>query len=328
MKRPLDRVRVHANLTSATVDDREVTADGPKALRCALADALYDAFHADREPAAELRHDSPRDPDFEHRLRAVVPHRDHPALPLVEPGKPGVVRLNGVRVRVPESRLGEEVATPAGPARRVSLPAVQPSVSPGFLLVSGSAGQGMEKGARLRIYLGAESAEAAPALWGAVLERLERLRLPYNAKVLSNRHLHPRRDSIVVYLGPRSWHAAPEIGAAATATGGLRQDLSAYVAALGPGIGWAWEPQDRRPGMRGLSFGEHRSHAIAAGLLAHAEHGGDRDEAVREALRAAGVEPDAMHRNIGSPPLPFETSGPETGPGSCEDEEGGDTHVY
>ncbi|WP_449066688.1 T3SS effector HopA1 family protein, partial [Planomonospora algeriensis] len=97
---------------------------------------------------------------------------------------------------------------------------------------------------------------------------------------------------------------------------------------LGPGVGWAWEPQDRRPGMRGMSFGEHRSHAVAAGLLAHAEQGGDRDEAVREALRAAGVEPGAVHRNIGSPPLPFETSGPDNGPGPCEDQEGGDTHVH
>ncbi|MET8049595.1 T3SS effector HopA1 family protein [Streptosporangium sp. NPDC005286] len=57
------------------------------------------------------------------------------------------------------------------------------------------------------------------------------------------RDLYSRRDSIVVHLGRLAWHAVPEIGAAATATGGLRQDLSTYVAALGRGIGWAWEPQ-------------------------------------------------------------------------------------
>ncbi|WP_449060965.1 T3SS effector HopA1 family protein, partial [Planomonospora algeriensis] len=221
MKRSLDRVRIHPDLASATVDDREVTADGPKALRGALADALYDAFHAGRDPAAGRRHKSLRDPDFERLLRAAVPHDDCPALALAEPGTPGVVRLNRVRVRIPESRLGEEVATPAGPARRVSLPAVQAAISPGFLLVSGSAGHGLEEGARLRVYLGAGSAEAAPALWGAVLERLEGLGLPYNAKVLSARRLYPRRDSIVVYLGHRAWHAAPEIAAAAAAAGGL-----------------------------------------------------------------------------------------------------------
>ncbi|GAA0850190.1 T3SS effector HopA1 family protein [Streptosporangium amethystogenes subsp. fukuiense] len=321
MKQSLDRVRIDADLTSATVDGREITAEGPKVLRSALADALYDAFHTGREPTEGPRHKSLRDPDFEHRLRAVVPHHDSPALAMVEPGAPGVVRLNGVRVRIPESRLGDEVATPAGPARRVGLPAVQPTVSPGFLLVSGSAGHGLEEDACLRLYLGAETADAAPALWGAVLERLEKLRLPYRAKVLSARDLYPRRDSIVVYLGRRAWHAVPEIGAAATATGGLRQDLSAYVAALGGGIGWAWEPQDPRPGTRRLSFGEHRSHAIAAGLLVHAEHGGDRDDAVREALRAAGVEPGAVYRNLGSPTLPFETSGPEPGPGPYENQE-------
>ncbi|MGW0590765.1 T3SS effector HopA1 family protein [Streptosporangium sp. NPDC002607] len=61
----------------------------------------------------------------------------------------------------------------------------------------------------LRLYLGAGTADAAPALWGAVLERLEKLRLPYKAKVLSARDLYSRHDSIVVYLGRLAWHAVP-----------------------------------------------------------------------------------------------------------------------
>ncbi|MCK2213712.1 T3SS effector HopA1 family protein [Actinomadura sp. ATCC 31491] len=328
MKSTLDRVRIGAGLTSAYVDDREIVADGPKALRGALADALYDTFHTGHPRPGEAEHRSVRDPEFERLLRERVPHRDTAAVAPVEPGMPGVLRLNGVRVRVPESRLGDEVATPAGPARHVRLPAVRPSVSPGFLLAGGSAGEGLGEGGCLRVYLGAESAEAAPGLWGAVLERLELLRLPYRAKVLSARDLHPRRDSVVVYLGPSAWQAVPEIAAAARAAGGLREDRSAYVAPLGPGAGWAWEPDDRRPGMRGLSFGEHRSHAVAAGLLACAEHGGDRAEAVREALLAAGIDPDAPHRNLTSPARPFQTSGPEPGPGPREDKEGGDPHVH
>ncbi|MEW9551196.1 T3SS effector HopA1 family protein [Nonomuraea sp. NPDC050783] len=305
MKHLLDQVHVSADRTFARVGDHEISAAGPKALRGELADALYDAFHTGHRRTEEPGSRSLRDPEFEAGLRGRVPHGDTAALVPAEPGMPGVVRLNGVRVRLPGSRLGDHVGTPAGPARRVSLPAVQPSISPGFLLVTGSAGHGLEEGACLRVYLGAATPEAAPALWGAVLERLEKARLPYRAKVLSARDLYPRRDSIVVYLGRAAWHAVPEIAAAASETGGLREDLSAYVAALAPGVGWAWEPDDPRPGMRGLSFGEHRSHAVAAGLLAHAEHGGDREESVRESLRAAGIDPGAAHRNLASPASPF-----------------------
>ncbi|WP_214102565.1 T3SS effector HopA1 family protein [Acrocarpospora catenulata] len=314
-------MRISADLTSATVDDREVTANGPKALRAALAVALYDVFHAGQEPKEGPRRKSIRDQGFERTLREMVPHRDSPVLAPVEPGSPGVVRLHGVRVLVPEPRLGAEVETPGGLSRWVRLPAVLPVLSPGFLVAGGSLGLGLEAGEYVRVYVGAETADAAPGLWGAVLARLEELQVAYRAKVLSARDSHPRRDSIVVYLGRRSWHVVPEIVQAASAAGGLRQDLSTYVAELDRGIGWAWEPRDSRPGMRGLSFGEHRSHAIATGLLAYAEHGGDRDESVNEALRAAGIAPDAVHRNLDSPTLPFETSGSEPGSGSFESKE-------
>ncbi|MEU8384074.1 T3SS effector HopA1 family protein [Streptosporangium sp. NPDC048865] len=315
MMRALERVRVAADLTSATVDGREVTASGAKALRKALADALYEAFHTGRDLQREQPRRPVQDPVFERALRAMVPHEGTRVLAPVEPGSPATVRLNGVRVLIPPDRLGAPGATGSDgsdgrPSRWVTLPAVAPSLSPGFLLVNGSHGHGLEEGACVRVYAGAENPDAAPGLWGAMLTRLEELRLPYRAKVLSARDHYPRRDSVVVYLGRRSWHAVPDLAAAATAAGGLGREVSLYVAALGRGLGWAWEPHDPRPGMRGLSFGEHRSQAVAAGLVACAERGGDRERAVAEALRAAGAVPGAVHRNLGSPRLPFETPPP------------------
>ncbi|WP_440066701.1 T3SS effector HopA1 family protein [Streptosporangium sp. OZ121] len=339
LERALERVRVGADLTWAAVDDREITAGGPKALRKALADALYEAFHTGRDPQGEQPRRPPHDPGFEQALRAMVPHDSTRVLATVEPGSPEVVRLNGVRVLLSPDRLGAEARDETGDEtasetedetgsgagsglwRWVTLPAVSPALSPGFLLVNGSHGHGMREGACVRVYAGARTPEAAPGLWGAILARLEELRLPYRAKVLSARDHYPRRDSIVVYLGRRSWHAVPDVAAAAAAAGGLREDLSLYAAALGRGVGWAWEPHDLRPGMRGLSFGEHRSQALAAGLVACAGQGGDRKQAVTEALRAAGVVPGAVHRNLASPPLPFETSGPRPGSGSREIQE-------
>ncbi|GGO00657.1 hypothetical protein GCM10010116_01030 [Microbispora rosea subsp. aerata] len=304
----LDQVEIGADLRSATLGEREVTADNVRTFRGMLAGALYDLLHAGRPHREGPRRKSVRDPEFETALREMVPHQSSRALVPVHPDAPAVVTLSGVRVRVPEERLAEEVETAGGRARWVSLPAVLPALSPGFLLVNGSLGAGLDQGRCLRLYLGVTEPQPVAGLWGAVLGRLEELRVPYRAKVLSARDLYPRRDAIVVYLGPRAWHAVPEIARAATAAGGLRPDVSTYVARLGDGIGWAWEPEDPRPQMRGMSFGEHRSHAIAAGLLAHAagEGPGGRDAAVADALRAAGVDPGRPHRNTGSPGLPFE----------------------
>ncbi|WP_062346719.1 T3SS effector HopA1 family protein [Herbidospora yilanensis] len=306
MKPLLDRVGIGPGLTSATVDDREITAATPKALRALLASTLYDVLHAGRAAQDGPRPRTIRDLPFEQDLRAVVPHESSVVLARAEPGMPGVVRLGGVRVRVPAERLGEEI----GQVRRVELPAVRPAASPGFLFVTGSAGGDSGSSAHVRLYLGARDADAAPALWGTVLGRLESLRVPYRAKVLSSRALYPRRDSVVVYLGERSWHVVPDVAGAAVSTGLTRADVSAYVAPLGPGAGWAWEPDDSRPGMRGLSFGEHRSRAVAAGLITHAARGGDRDRSVEDALAEAGIVPGALHRNTASPALPFETTGP------------------
>ncbi|WP_432924913.1 T3SS effector HopA1 family protein [Microbispora sp. CA-135349] len=304
----LDRVEVGADLRSATVADREVTADNVRTFRGVLAGALYDLLHAGRPHRDGRRRKSVRDPEFETALREMVPHRMSRVLAPVHPDSPTVVTLSGVRVRVPEERLAEEVETAGGRARWVRLPAVLPALSPGFLLVNGSLGTGLGQDHCLRLYLGVTEPPSVAGLWGAALGRLEELAVPYRAKVLSARDLYPRRDAIVVYLGPQAWHVVPEIARAAVAAGGLRPDVSAYVARLGEGIGWAWEPEDPRPEMRDMSFGEHRSHAVATGLLAHAEgqSPGDRDAAVADALRAAGVVPGQPHRNSGSPGLPFE----------------------
>ncbi|WP_066371470.1 T3SS effector HopA1 family protein [Herbidospora mongoliensis] len=309
MKPLLDRVRIDSDLTTATVDDREVTADNPKSLRAALANALYDVLHAGRAAQDGPRPKTIRDPAFERELRAVVPHESSSLLARPEPGLPGVVRLGAVRVRVPDDRLGEEVETPNGPARRVDLPSVLPAASPGFLFVNGSRGGDTQSPGHVRLYVSARDADAAPPLWAAVLTALESSGVPYRAKVLSARDLHPRRDAVVVYLGAQGWHVVPDVAEKAIATGLTGPDVSDYVAPLGPGAGWAWEPQDDRPGWRGLSFGEHRSRAIAAGLMTHAERGGDRDQTVDDALAEAGIAPGALHRNSGSPSLPFETTG-------------------
>jgi hypothetical protein len=80
----------------------------------------------------------------------------------------------------------------------------------------------------------------------------------------------------------------------------LGPEVSVFTERVGPGVAVAWEPSDRRPTMRGLSFGEHRARATAEGLVRHAasHDGGTAAESVRLALAEAGIDPAHPARNL------------------------------
>jgi hypothetical protein len=143
----------------------------------------------------------------------------------------------------------------------------------------------------------------------------------YRAKVTSGMRLFPRRDGLVVYLGPDAWYAVDQVVAAVEGMPGLGTETSPFVRRLAPGVGAAWEPDDPRPGKRGLSFGEHRCQAVAEALVGIAVRGegsreaaadgsreaaadGSREAAIAEAFFNAGVDPLMPARNLGSPVVP------------------------
>jgi hypothetical protein len=302
----LDEVDIDSTQRRARIGDRTLTADTQRQLRTMLSGALYETWHVGRPQLEGPQPKPARDRAFEEVLRAAVPHDSSVVAAQVDPEQVGadsvVIPLNGIRVRVPADRI--VAAGDDGGTAWVRMPAVLPAVSPGFLMVSGSRGVGPSVGSLLRIYLHLATPEAAPVVWGSVLSRLEERGVAYRAKMTSVPTLFPRRDAMVVYLGANSWDAAGDVREAAVATGGLDATVSAYVTQLEAGVGCAWEPDDPRPGMRGMSFGEHRSQAIATGLVAASTDGpGDRHAAVAEALLAAGIDPQRPFRNTTSPEL-------------------------
>ncbi|MGK5629548.1 T3SS effector HopA1 family protein, partial [Streptomyces sp. URMC 123] len=262
---------------------------------------------------------------------------DSSAAPAERPGAPAEERVlvamdqSGVRVRVPASALvGQDGPAPEpGSLVRVRLAPYRPALSPGFFYVFGT--REPEFGDDLlRVYVHLADARSAVAAWAAVLERLEAAGAHYHAKVLSTPYSYPRRDALVVYLGRESWAACHEVAGTVRDLPGVAPDTSAFAHRLGPGAAIAWEPADPRPGNGRLSFGQHRAGALAEaavaaarqGLLPLAGPGGDAatgrgmsdsdattgSEAlasvVAEAFRAAGADPAAPFRNIGSPPVP------------------------
>ncbi|MFF6811119.1 T3SS effector HopA1 family protein [Streptomyces sp. NPDC012403] len=299
--------------TGVRLGDREVTADRPRRLCQRLGTALYEVFHA-----GHAFGDKPgilhRDPALEAPLARSVPHATTPVAarlldgPAGEDPAPGgpVAVVGGVRVRLPEAALPELSGGASGAGESVlRIPSARPRLSPGFFLVDGSRGS-CGPGPLVRLYIHLTDPGAAVRVWSAVLGVLEELEVPYRSKVTSSRKLLPRRDGLVVYLGAAAWHAVPAVVRTASAAD-VGTETSVFARALAPGVSLAWEPDDDRPGREGGSFGQHRSLAIAEGIV-DAMADGDLSRAhshVLTRLTESGIDPSALHRNIDSPELPF-----------------------
>jgi hypothetical protein len=245
----------------------------------------------------------------------------------VTPLTDGVVLIDGLRVRIPPAMLtGPEILLPApgpalsapgpalsapgpalsapGPALSpgqtlVELPAARLALSPGHYLVDGPTGR-LHGAPILRVYLHLNDPAEAPARWHDVLTALNKADVTYRAKIVSTPAGYPRRDAMVVYLGPGHWPAATLIRDTAGGRPGTGQELSLYAHPLAPGIAAAWDPDDPRPGHQSMSFGEHRARATAEALL----RGTDLATSLAECFTEAHIDAAHPARNQDSPTLP------------------------
>ncbi|UFQ16851.1 MULTISPECIES: T3SS effector HopA1 family protein [Streptomyces] len=302
----LDAIQIEEteNGLSARIGERTVEADTALALRDRLTMLIYECLHAGRPELPGGLPRTLRDADLERLLTQATPHPTTVRRTRLLGSDAGqaIVELDGLRVRVPR-----ETCTEAGPegAVDVALQAVRPALSPGFFLADGSAGRPEGK-ELLRLYVHVTDSSYAPDVWNTVLTALEATGAPYRAKISSSPLLYPRRDALVVYLGSEALHVADAVVRAAAATPGLGGAVSPFTHELAPGLSCAWEPTDTRPGRSHMSFGEHRSAAVAEGLLNHVHTPTrcSRAEAVASALTQAGIDPRQPARDLVSPELP------------------------
>ncbi|MEZ3181215.1 hypothetical protein KYY02_21760 [Streptomyces pimonensis] len=313
----LETVCIAPDGRTARVQDDEVTAGSPTAMRFALARTLYEVLHTgrgvkDREAPRTLRA-----PDYEARLAKATPHQGTVAAGVLTDRRSStgrrVVEIDGLRVGVPDSVMLRETGRTAGDAGRpvvlMNLPSARPLVSPGFFLVDGGTGRTGD-GDLLRLYLRVADPDAAPGLWHAVLSALESRSAAYRAKIISNPASLPRNDGMVVYLSPDSWDAVGAVTEEALTTGLPEGPAPAFAHEIAPGVTAAWEPKDGRTGMRGLSFGEHRAHVVARAFVAAAEQRRERPTAAELAAAcvAANVDPADPARNLDSGDWPWRTA--------------------
>jgi len=171
----------------------------------------------------------------------------------------------------------------------------------------------------LRLYLHVDEASMAPTVWQAVIGHLERHQATYRAKVLAKAASYPRRDAIVVYLSRESWDHAHGVARAVAGLPGVNPGRSLFAAPLGDAadgaattgaaaesgtLAYAWDPRDSRIGWNRMSFGQHRTAAVAEAIADHLFQGVALDVALTAAFVSANIDPLSPHRNGDSPSWP------------------------
>ena len=252
------------------------------------------------------------DPDFLGKLEAANPADTYvaPGWRVVARDAEGLaVERAGLRLQIdPDRHLPPEMrlARP-GDLVGVRFPAWSPGRFSGYCFAHSAAGPvSAPTVARLYLHL---CPEAAVEVWGSLLRRLHRLKLPYSFKILSDPRRFSRRDSAVLYIRRGDFDAVVHALSAVRleAGSGFRPGVPTFTLPLGDGIAVADEPVD---GLHGRSFGQSRMDLVADALCRLAGAGdaaGPQEvvKAIRAAFDAAGIDPDRPHlRDRDAPDYP------------------------
>jgi hypothetical protein len=281
-------VRIAPDQRQARLGSTELQAPSARRMAELLGHELYRRLHSGNTADDQ----GERDPALEAVLAEATPHDTSPTVATLpaDDAEDGVVLIDGLRVRIPRALLT---------GRQILLPAARPALSPGHYLVDGPTGR-IHGTPILRVYLHLHAPAEAPARWHDVLTALNDAGVTYRAKVVSTPEGYPRRDAMVVYLGPGHWHAATLVRDAAAGRPGVGRALSLFAHPLALGIAAGWDPADQRSGHRNMSFGEHRARATAEALLRDT----DLATSLAECYTAARIDAVQPARNQNSPAVP------------------------
>ncbi len=152
----------------------------------------------------------------------------------------------------------------------------------------------------VRVYWNCPAA-LAPDLVGAITRVTETSAVPYSLKCPRLAEGFERVDPFVLYLGRDDWsalrHSLRDVHARYGSA--LRVDIPRLALSLGRGAALAEDPSN------GLSFGESRAGAVAAGALLALTTGIVDDASVLDILlrqlRAHGIDPTRPHLRVGTP---------------------------
>lgn len=272
----------------------------------ALAKKLYSKLYTRRQETSSTQRRLTLDAiqAFQARLQAVGVDRTfwQAGWNLAAIDQQGIctVERDGMRYR----SLRRDVRNEHGPLQvgaevALRVPGNAPDLMPGFHTLL----RGRDSGTRgstwvVRLYWNLTS-EVATRWLSETSSQLDKLGIPFTAKVLDDPRAYGRADAGVLYLAPNSWREAMPgvVRIYHHLQHALCRPTPLFTLPLAPGLAVAEGPSD------GQSFGEHRCRLIAGALVDAFEHGMAVDSAVDAAFQQAGLDPAKPYRAPGSQSL-------------------------
>ena len=290
----------HARVTNLNGSTRNVAVAGERDGFSALGVALY----ADRYSMLPASADRPVKEDaasFLAALRAAntLAQRHQDGWTIMRADASGVWLVDAAQQQR-FATLGEVIPlagalAPGSPARLV--PQRELITGPaGHYMIFGRQGFDPQTGRQVRLYWNIAPAGAATFL-RETITRLERLRVPFQAKVPVDPMRYARTDCGVLYLNDEDVEAAREAIAQVyrVVRDHLRSPVPLFTRPLAPGLALAESPPTRE------SFGMHRCSLVAEGLVWAEQRGAREQEArlaiLRERLAAYGLDLAHLERN-------------------------------
>jgi hypothetical protein len=289
-----------ARVTNLNGAQRDAAVAGERDGFGGLASALY-ADHYSLLPAAQQRPATEIAADFLATLRAANPvaqrHQDGWTVMRADAGgiwivdaaqQPRFATLNEI---VP---LANAIA-PGSPVRLVPQRDYVTGQA-GHFVILGRQGFDPQTGRQIRFYWNL-APQGAAAFLREIGTRLERRRIPFQAKVPVDPARYARTDCGVLYLNDEEVEAARDalLATYQALRENLRPAVPLFTRQIAPGLGFAESPPTRE------SFGMHRCGLIAEGLLWAEQRGVREPEArlaiLRDRLTAYGLDPDRLELN-------------------------------
>ncbi|MFQ6397845.1 T3SS effector HopA1 family protein [Nocardia sp. KC 131] len=295
----LAQISVDLSAGTALVAVRKVREDDPRQLRRLLAVAIYEEFHAGvTGPLPRTR-----DAAFERILTQSIPHKDYRLPVRVCPSRDGtaagqetvLVEHDELRIRVPANRIRETAYAP-GDLVTLQTSALRPALTSGYMTVHGSHGSPADA-VHVPVYVHLANSHSAADAWARVLEFLEVSRACYRAKILDHPAAYPRRNGLIISLHREDETSLRALTGLLRNVAGIAGPTSPFARRIGDGIAVGVVPEDPRPAIGRLTFGQHRATALAAAVIAAARTEHDPHTRIATELRSAGIDPSAPSYN-------------------------------